>query len=241
MIRLQLEGAVARIRIAAGRHNVLGRGELEVLEGALGAAADARALVIEAAGADFSLGASIEEHLPGRAEEMLPALGRVLRAILRGPPSVAAVQGRCLGGGLELALACTRIVASPEASLGLPEVKLGVFAPAGAVLLPLRVGPGASRDLLLRGRIAEAPEALRIGLIDELAEDPIAVAAAWAKEIASLSAVGVAFTRRAIAEDVERQLERTERLYLEELLRTSDGVEGIAAFLDKRAPRWCHR
>ena len=100
-----------------------------------------RLLTVEAAGQDFSFGASIQEHAPGRVERMLPEIDGVIRDLLDVPvPTAAVVNGRCLGAGFELALACDFIFAADDAVLGVPEVALAAFPPAAAALLPVRLG-----------------------------------------------------------------------------------------------------
>ena len=124
-----------------------------------------RAALIDAEGPHFSFGASVEEHLPDQCTRMLKSLHTLLVTMLEWPrPILVAVQGQCLGGGLELAAAGTRIFASQDAQFGQPEIQLGVFAPAASCLLPLRIGQPAAEDLLFSGRSIGADEALRLGL-----------------------------------------------------------------------------
>jgi cyclohexa-1,5-dienecarbonyl-CoA hydratase len=156
------------------------------------------------------------------------------------------VRGQCLGGGLELAAFCHRVFAAPDATLGQPEVKLGVFAPVASLVLPLRIGQAAADDLLLTGRTVGGEEALALGLVDELAEDPAGAARAWHRaRLRPLSAVALAFAARASRHQLDgalgEGLAHLERLYLEELMATRDAREGIEAFLERRSPTWSHR
>jgi cyclohexa-1,5-dienecarbonyl-CoA hydratase len=157
-----------------------------------------------------------------------------------------AIRGQCLGGGLEFALAGNLMFAAPEAQFGQPELKLGVFAPAASVLLPLRIGQARAEDLLYSGRSIDAHSALAWGLANELAEDPAAAAAAYFdKHLAGKSAASLALAVRAAREpfaDLARaRLDDVEALYLEKLMLTRDANEGLTAFLEKRAPKWEHR
>jgi cyclohexa-1,5-dienecarbonyl-CoA hydratase len=160
---------------------------------------------------------------------------------------VAAVRGQCLGGGLELATIAHRIVASRDATLGQPEIALGVFAPFAAVLLPERIGRAAAEDLCLSGRSVGAAEARDLGLVDELADgDPAEAAIAWARaRLAAHSAsslrVAVNGVRTALARRLREELPRLEAMYLTELMATADAREGLEAFLAKRPPVWIHR
>jgi cyclohexa-1,5-dienecarbonyl-CoA hydratase len=158
-------------------------------------------------------------------------------------PTVAVVRGQCLGGALELASFCSRVVAAPGAQLGQPEIKLGVIAPVASVFLPDRVGRGAAEDLCLTGRSVGAEEALAMGLVDEQAEDPRESALAWVREhLVPLSAVSLRFALRAVRSDLAvrfaREIERVERMYLDELMATHDAHEGLRSFLEKRKPAW---
>jgi cyclohexa-1,5-dienecarbonyl-CoA hydratase len=242
----RLAVGVSVLTFGGDKGNVLGSALMDALSACLETvAADpaAGALVITGAGTDFSYGASVEEHRVSQVAGMLPRFHRLLSQVLRlDVPVIAAVQGRCLGGGLELALCCGRVVAAPNASLGQPEVKLGVFAPAASALLPPRVGQSAAEDLLLTGRPVTGEEALRMGLVDEVAAAPLERALAYASGFGPLSRSAVRFATRAArsahAQRVEEQISRLERLYLEELAGTPDAREGIDAFLARRAPRW---
>ena len=243
-------GGVVRLTLALGKGNIITRAGIEALALAFGktfARARLHAVILDAQGDHFSFGASVPEHLPGQVESLLPRFHQLLRMLLLSPvPVVAAVRGNCLGGGLELALACTRIVAHPTARLGQPETLLGVFAPAASVLLPSRVRPSIAMELLLSGRTVDAPMALGLGLVDELcgaAEDPSRRALAWVEEaLLAKSSVSLSLALRAArAIQVPRILEalaEVERLYLNELMATGDAREGLQAFLEKRPPRF---
>jgi cyclohexa-1,5-dienecarbonyl-CoA hydratase len=155
------------------------------------------------------------------------------------------VKGQCLGGGLEVALAGSRIFAAPDAQLGQPEAKLGVFAPAASCLLPFRVSQSVAEDLLLSGRSLPAEEAKAVGLVDVIVDDPEAAALAYfdahlaAKSAAALG-LALAAVRGPMLETVRRRLAELESLYLGTLMKTRDANEGLDAFLAKRAPQWEH-
>lgn len=215
------------------------------LRSAIAAAASDRrgkVLVVRGAGAHFSFGASVEEHLPDVAPRMLAALGGVIRDLVGFPyPTVAAVQGRCLGGGLELVMACGIVIAAQDAILANPEIQLGVIAPAATALF---TGRGAE-DLLLTGRSFTAERASAMGIVNEIVTaDRLDEAVEtfvedhFAPRSASSLRIATAAVRTRRAEEVERLLDEAERVYLEELLATHDGSEGIRAFLDKRRPVW---
>jgi cyclohexa-1,5-dienecarbonyl-CoA hydratase len=203
-------------------------------------------IALEGRGPDFSFGASIPEHAPGEIERVLPDMHKLVFDLLDAPaPTAAIVRGQCLGGGFELALACDFIFAAEDAVLGLPEVKLGVFPPAGAALLPARVGAARAARAVLTGETRPAAEWHAAGLVAL-----VAPAARLANEIerwfnthlkprsaAALRHAALA-ARFALREQVARTLPALEQLYLSRLMRTADAAEGVAAFMEKRAPRW---
>lgn len=243
-------GAIWRLTLDAPKGNVLDGAMVRELDEAFrAAAADARVKVIllEAAGSHFSFGASVEEHLPDQVAAMLEGFHGMFRGMAAsGIPVLAAVRGACLGGGLELAAFCHRIFVHPGANLGQPEIKLGVIAPLASAILAERVGRGAADDLLLTGRSVDAPEALAMGLVDVVAEDPETAARTWAEEhLLPHSASSLRIASRAARLGFSRRLEELlpelEHLYLEELMSTADAVEGIGAFLEKRKPAWSDR
>lgn len=201
---------------------------------------------VEGAGEDFSFGASIPEHAPDRIGAVLPAMHRLIERLLDAPAVTAAVvRGRCLGGGFELALACDLIFAAEDASFGLPEIALGVFPPAAAALLPFRAGGARASRTILTGESRTAADWHQAGLI-ELVAPPASLAQAvdlwFATHLAARSATSLGYAAAACRLPLKKYLQRTlpelERLYLDRLMRTNDAAEGVAAFLEKRAPRW---
>jgi len=239
------DGAVHTIMIDKAPGNVVDIAVCGQLLGAIESAADAaegKVLVLRGAGKHFSFGASVEEHLPEMAADMLAALGAVIRALVGFPyPTVVGVQGSCLGGGLELALACGIVIAEETAKFACPEIHLGVLPPAASALLTGR----AAEDVLLTGRTLGAEEAQRIGIVNAVASTgglDEAIDASVDTHFVPRSALSLRMATKAIREpnaaDFERRLNHAEHVYLEELLPTHDGVEGVKAFMDKRPPEW---
>lgn len=243
------EGAVLHCILARPKANIIDRAMVAALRAELKALSNpaTRTILFSGEGTNFSFGASVEEHRASSVQEMLPEFHALFRELAdSGRILVAAVNGWCLGGGLELAAFCHHVVASPAAKFGNPEVNLGVFAPIASIVLPRRLTQGAADDLLVTGRTLEAAEAERIGLVDELAADPVATALEWhRKHLASKSAAALAFAsataRRRLHADLKKPLEKLERLYLEKLMATHDANEGIEAFLARRSPQWKHQ
>ncbi|MBI5852387.1 MAG: enoyl-CoA hydratase/isomerase family protein [Planctomycetes bacterium] len=243
------DGAFWRVALARPKANVLDAAMTRALRDVFARATDARRLagvLLTSDGPHFSFGASVQEHLPAQVAGMLSAFHGLFRDVAAARlPVVAAVRGQCLGGGLELASFCHRLVVAPDAKLGQPEIKLGVIAPVASALLPERVGPGVAADLCLSGRTIDANEALACGLADRLSDDPEAAALSWLREsLLAHSAMSLRFATHALRAGFNARffptLDRLERLYLDDLMRSGDAVEGIRAFLDKRTPRWSH-
>jgi len=203
---------------------------------------EARVLVLKAEGKNFSFGASVEEHLRETAPAMLAALGGVIRDLIGFPyPTLAAVKGQCLGGGLELVLACGIVVAEEGAAFANPEIQLGVLPPAATALLAGR----AAEDIILTGRSFTASEAKDIGIVNVLVSEgelENQVDTFVETHFVPRSPVSLRLATKALRgprqAELESRLAAAEQIYLEELLPTHDGVEGIQAFLDKRQPIW---
>lgn len=245
------QARLAEVRLSAGRGNVIGRALCERLAGVfaeLGADHGINAVLLSASGSDFCFGASVPEHMPKEVEGMLSALHGLAQVIVDAAlPVCALVQGRCLGGGLEVVLCAQRVIVAHGARLGLPEVTLGVFPPLGATLLPFRVSQPVVDRLVVQGEIVDAEEALAVGLADELTSeaDLASRGRLWASRFAGLSASSLRFAsmaaRAGLHDALGAPLTRLEALYLTRLLETHDGVEGINAFVEKRVPTWQHR
>jgi cyclohexa-1,5-dienecarbonyl-CoA hydratase len=205
-----------------------------------------RVLVFEGAGAHFSFGASVAEHLPERVPEMLPAFGALFRELeALAIPTAAVVRGQCLGGGFELALFCGRVFCDPTAHFGAPEIKLGVFPPLAALALRWRLPGAVATRLILSGEIISGEEAAQMGLADRCTEDPEAALAEWFEaDLADKSAVALRMAwravRRPLARSLQSDLPELERLYLEDLMSHADPKEGIRAFLERRPAVWSH-
>ncbi|HYE86018.1 MAG TPA: enoyl-CoA hydratase/isomerase family protein [Vicinamibacterales bacterium] len=245
-------GAWRRLVLGGGRGNLLSLdlvracGEmLHQLESEPGI----KWLTIEGAGGEFSYGARVHEHTPERMPTVLPEAQRLIKRLLAFPaPTAALVEGRCLGGGFELALSCDDILATDSAEFGFPEIRLAGFPPAGAALLPLRVGASRATRAIVTGQIQNARYWHDAGLLSMVAPQSslIEAAAQWFDtQLAPHSAVGLAHAtaaaRLTLRAQAEPALDRAERDYLSGVLKTRDAVEGVTAFLEKRPPRWEHK
>ena len=211
--------------------------------------AQIRAVLLTGAGEKaFVAGADIREFsaLSPREGERLSARGQRIFSLIEncGKPVIACINGFALGGGCELALACTLRIASATAKLGQPEVKIGIIPGYGATQrLPRLIGRGAALKMILTGETVSAGEALRLGLVDEVVEPDRLMARGEeiAQTIASMAPLAIRECIRAVNSGYDLPL--ASGLELEASLfglacSTSDMKEGAQAFLEKRAPRW---
>ncbi len=249
-IRRERDGRLLRLRLNRPKANLVDAEMITALDSAFGGVAekpDLLAVLLDHAGPHFSFGASVEEHLPEHCAAMIGSLHALIKTMLACPvPILVAIEGQCLGGGLELAMAGHLLFVAPEAALGQPEIKLAVFAPAASCLLPRLVAPGHAEDLLYSGRSISGTRAAEIGLAVSTATDPEAAALAYFDDhLAGLSAsslrLAVEAARGGFRDEVTADLDRVETLYLETLMATHDAVEGLKAFIEKRPARWEHR
>jgi cyclohexa-1,5-dienecarbonyl-CoA hydratase len=245
----EAEGRVLRLRLARPKANIVDAAMIAALDAALAGHADDRALsavILDAEGPHFSFGASVEEHLPDQCAAMLGELHALIRRMLDYPvPILVAVKGQCLGGGLEVAMAGSLIFAAPDAQLGQPEIRIGVFAPAASCLLPERVGQAAAEEMLWSGRSLGAEEARAASLVQVVADDPAQAASDWVAEhllpkSAAALRQAVRAAREGFAARMAARLDAVERQYLDDLMSTKDAVEGLNAFLARREAKWEH-
>lgn len=199
----------------------------------------------------FCVGADLKERASFTTEDyysnrrQMKGMFAALRAIPQ--PSVAAVFGFALGGGLELALSCDLIVASEETLMGLPEVRVGLIPAGGATQLLTRVvGETKAKELVLTGRRFDADEAAALGLVTRVVpRDQLGTAAMeLARDLCRSSPVAVREAKRAIESalgtSVDAGIEVEHRSW-EVVINTADRAEGVAAFNEKRDPRWNNR
>ncbi|MCK8783608.1 enoyl-CoA hydratase-related protein [Roseomonas sp. NAR14] len=203
-----------------------------------------RALVLTGAGGTFCSGGDIsgmdvQDVLGGR--ERLRMAHQIIRLMVAGAkPFVAAVEGWCVGAGLSMACACDTIVASEEARFMAGFGKVGLMADLGLPhTLPLRIGQGRARQVLLYGESMGAAEAERVGLVDKvvLPGQALAIAIERAELLAAQPPAAIALTKQLLANGLDAALEQ-ERQYQTSLFLTADHAEGKAAFLGKRAPHF---
>ena len=251
-IQLEECEAVATITLAKPPLNILDLAMIEEIRDALRAIESnpaVRIIVFRAAGEKaFCAGVSIHDHTPERIGEMIPRFHDIFRLLARTDKvTVAAVQGHCLGGGLELVTMCDLVVASENAQFGQPEIKLGQLPPVGIILLPHLVGYRKAADLLLTGSSIGAQQAENLGLVnrvvpaDQLARSLEELLAELEAQSGAALAMTKQLLRRIAPYDFEKALQQSEEFFLNKVAATDDAKEGIFAFLEKRAPKWNHK
>jgi len=250
-IGLKREGDVARIVFHRPPLNVLNIEMIREINQALSGLLedrDLKLLVFDHDGKAFSAGVEVAEHAPDKAEEMIEVFNEIFLLLNKFEcPTLAAVRGACLGGGCEVAMFCDIVLASEKASFGQPEIKVGFFAPLAEIVLPRLVGRNRAIELLCTGRIISAAEAERIGLVnrclpEEAFEEDLAK---LIKKITAMSPLILRYSKglvdRAMNKSFEAALEEVSQVFLGELIKTADCVEGLNAFLEKRKPEWKNR
>ncbi len=247
-MRLERSDGLARVTLDRPPLNILDipmLDELRQLFRSLDGHPRPTAVLITGAGKAFCAGVSVEDHTADRVDAMIHSFHRVIEQVLALPcPVIAALNGAALGGGCELALACDTVLARDSAKIGQPEIKLGVFPPAAAVLLPRLVGRQRAMDLILSGRVVSGPEAVRMGLATRTIPDDEfeAVVEDYATSVASLSPAVLRLAKRAVhvgeTGKADTAMQRVEELYLNDLMELRDAHEGLSAFREKRTPVW---
>src|SRR4051812_27106789 len=252
-IKFNIEDRVGRIGFARPPLNVFNIAMMREITDALNECLGARdmvAILFEAAPGSraFSAGVAIEEHVEETIYQMLDSFHAIFRALEQlGKPTIAVVDGAALGGGCELVAGCDIVIATERSRFGQPEIKLGVFPPVAAVLLPRIIGDKRARELILTGELIDPTEALRLGLVNavvahtELEQKTEGLLV----KLRELSAPALEAAKRAIdmarSASFESALSQVEDLYLNELMKTEDAHEGIKAFMEKRKPVWKNR
>jgi enoyl-CoA hydratase/carnithine racemase len=244
-VRLEVEDGVGTIRIDRPKMNALSAQVQEEIRDAATEASgrdDVRAVIVYGGERVFAAGADIKEMADLSYTDMVARSGRLqsaFTAVAKIPkPVVAAVTGYALGGGCELAMCADVRIAGQGATLGQPEILLGIIPGAGGTQRLTRlVGPAKAKDIIFTGRFVQADEALRIGLVDRVVPDEEVYTAAlgWARQFSSAAA----FALRAAKESVDRGLEvdletglEIERVQFAALFATADQRTGMRSFVE---------
>ncbi len=243
---LAFDGRVLELTLDSPKANILDASMIDGLSTELKvhSGQPLRAIVFLGAGEHFSFGASVLEHTAPYAKEMLSRFHGLFRQLLEiSVPTFAVVKGQCLGGGMELAAFTEAIFAAPNARFGQPEINLAVFPPMASLLLPWKIGAAFAADLCLSGRTVSAEEAQRMGLVHAVEMDPKAALDRYLVEyLLEKSAIALRYatqaTRVGLIRAMRDELPKLEVAYLEGLMKSHDANEGLAAFIEKRKPRY---
>jgi len=252
-INFTIANRVARITFARPPLNVLNISMMREIVTALNECSSERsivAIVFDSAKEcrAFSAGVAIEEHIEGTIYQMLDSFHAIFRTLEQlAKPVISIVDGPALGGGCELIAASDIVIATERARFGQPEIKLGVFPPVAALLMPRIIGDKMARELILTGDLIDAKEAARHGLVNHV----VTVAEIEAKtleilaKLRELSATALEMAKKALdlgrGRSFDTALDDVENLYLNELMKTFDANEGIEAFMQRRKPVWRNR
>ena len=252
-IQFAVTERVARVTFARPPLNVLSIAMMKEINDAVNRVSTMRDVCAIVFGAPpgaraFSAGVSIEEHRQETIFQMLEAFHGIFRTLNTvSKPVIALVSGVALGGGCELVAFADIVIATRSARFGQPEIKVGVFPPVAAFMLPRVVGHKKAREMILTGELLTAEAALSLGLVTHVVDD--AQLEERGEQLLSvlrkLSVPALEVTRRAMVETMglgfEDALKRSEDLYLNRLMSYKDPHEGVESFIEKRPPRWKHR
>jgi cyclohexa-1,5-dienecarbonyl-CoA hydratase len=249
-IQLDVSTSVARLTLNRPPYNVLTIDMMEEISRSIDGLHDrndVRVILIKASAEckAFSAGVGVEDSRPDRAFQMLEAFQGVFRAMMEiSKPVITVVNGAAIGGGCELAALSDMIVATPKARFSQPEIKLGVFPPLAAVILPHVIGHKRALEMILTGEPLDAEEARRLGLVNRVVPE-----ANLDQEVEKLvakiteqSAPVLEMAKRSIYEtiglSIPEAIKRSSNIYLNQLMYLDDAQEGLRAMVEKRKPVW---
>ncbi|MBU1343273.1 MAG: enoyl-CoA hydratase/isomerase family protein [Proteobacteria bacterium] len=247
-IKIEKDEQVARIILDRPKHNVLDIPMMNELNCELEKiAADdmLKCVVITGEGRSFCAGVEVADHKPDNVDAMVSTFNRIFELInVIDIPVIAAVNGACLGGGMEVAIACDIVIASEKAIFGQPEIKLGFFPPYAALRLPELVGVAKAIEIVTTGQNYSAQQSKDLGFVSQVASVeafPEAVEKT-VKQITMASPLIIRLNKRAVKRHIGTSffqgVDLVSNYFLKTLMKTEDTLEGIASFEEKRKPAW---
>ena len=250
-VKVSVEGEVARLTLDRPDHNLLNERMLtEIAAGinTLGERATIKLIVLDSAGKAFCGGIELGEYTQRRVFQLLDAFHAAFSAMLdTSKPLLVVVNGAAFGGGAELAALGDLVIATPKARFAQPEIRLGVFPPLAAAVLPYILGPKQALELVLTGEAMSAERARELGLVNWLVSEeelPQKVADVIARVTAQSGPV-LTMAKKAILGSLGLPLRdgvrSSMKVFLNELADLEDSQEGLRALVEKRAPKWKNR
>lgn len=250
-VKFAIEGSVARLTLNRPEHNMLNErmlAELAVGIDSLEGRPEVKLIVLDSATPSFCGGIELGEYTPRRAFQVLDALQHTFTVMLdTAKPLLVIVNGPAFGGGAELAALGDLVIATPKAKFAQPEIKLGVYPPLGAAILPYIVGPKRALELVLTGEVISAERALGLGLVNRVvAEDKLeAIVKEVIAQVTAHSGPVLTMAKKAILGSMGLSLREGVRqsmeIFLNELSSLEDASEGLRAIAEKRSPQWKNR
>src|SRR5215472_711793 len=247
-IQFEITNCIARLTMSHAPHNVLTvpmmKEMAEAIE-SLNGRGDVKAILLQSPQSAFSAGISLEDSRPDRVFQTLDAFTRVFQAMVDiSKPVIVVVNGPAIGAGSELVGFGDVVIATPKAKFAQPEVKLGVFPPFAAVMLPQLIGPKKTYELILTGEALSAEDALRLGFVNkvvpesELKEAVKGVLARISEFSGPVLEVAKEVIGSAMGVPIEEAMKKSQDVYLNKLMALQDVQEGLRAVLEKRKPVW---
>ena len=225
--------------------NALGTSELKAILQILESSRE-KVVALQSTQKLFSAGLSVEDHLPERVEEMLELFSQLILGLIQYPGVTAAlVHKGCYGGATELAFACDLVLATSDALFSQPEIQLAVFPPVACALYPFLMPLGLAKEMVFLGGNYKASELQALCIVQKVFEKK-----GWPKEAHDYlqaytkhSGFALKYAKKAflLSDLVAERLAKANRIYLEELMKGEDPLEGLKAFLEKRSPKWKDR
>ena len=247
-IKIENNGQVARITLDRPMHNVLDipmMNELNTELEKIAADDELKCVVFTGKGKSFCAGVEVGDHKPEQVDDMVANFNKIFELInMIDIPVIAAVNGACLGGGMEVAIACDIVIASEKAIFGQPEIKLGFFPPYAAIRLPELVGTAKAIEILTTGQNYSAEHSKDLGFVSQvaIADDFEEIVQKQVKQITMASPLIIRLNKRAVKRHIGNSFTKSVDLvsdyFLNTLMKTEDTLEGIASFEEKRRPIW---
>src|SRR5215831_4475200 len=247
-IQFEIVNLIARLTLNHAPHNVLTVPMMKEIAEAiesLNGRADIKAILIQSSQSAFSAGISLEDSRPDKVFQTLDMFTRVFQAMVDiSKPVVVVVNGPAIGAGSELVGFGDVVIATPRAKFAQPEVKLGVFPPFAAVMLPQLIGPKKTYELILTGEALSAEEALRFGFVNKLVPEAELNhhVEGLMERIAEFSGPVLEVTKRVIGSSIglplKQAMKKSQDIYLLELMNLEDVQEGLRAVIERRKPVW---